>query len=132
MALNVINGHKEAVTCLKLLNPQILVSGSSDKSVKVFQIMQKTVEKSQNTRLSSTKDGKISPLSPINGKLGPLPHNKHPAQPNNLLPNTYEVTTLRTLRGHKGGIKAIDCTNEIILSGDVHGEVKVWHVHSYV
>ncbi|KAK5669321.1 hypothetical protein QVD99_003719 [Batrachochytrium dendrobatidis] len=61
------------------------------------------------------------------------------SKPNGIVMSTVDRTTrasqsscinIRTLYGHTGGIKSLDFHNGILISGDLHGIIKFWHIKS--
>ncbi len=82
----------------------LLITASSDRALKIW---------------STT----ASPSAPAPGTRKPAPSDP-PA-------STHEpdiLTCQRTLHGHTGGIKAFDCVGDLLVSVDIHGFVRLWHI----
>ncbi|KAI9205808.1 WD40-repeat-containing domain protein [Polychytrium aggregatum] len=46
------------------------------------------------------------------------------------VPTQMEPTCLRTLHGHVAGVKCLDFTSAVLVSGDIHGFLRLWHIRS--
>lgn len=106
----ILRGHSKGITCLKLL-PQIdtIVTGSMDRSLKVWIIENNVLFKVFGA--STVKKNKA---------------------PNMSVQKTETVSCDRTLFGHGGAVKCLDASNEIIISGDTTGFLKIWHLQRYL
>ena len=103
-----LKGHNGTVTCLRFNTP-LLVSGSSDKSCRIWHFTQssppspKAKQRFSRPRSADSKSAK-----------GPV-----------------KIVPLRTLHGHTASIKCLDFTPHVLISGDIHGVVRIWHLHRY-
>ncbi|KAJ3057402.1 hypothetical protein HK097_007581 [Rhizophlyctis rosea] len=102
-----LKGHNGTVTCLRYKAP-LLVSGSSDKSCRIWQFTQPAAPSPKPKQRS----GRPRSAEPKAAK-GPV-----------------KIVPLRTLHGHNASIKCLDFTPHVLISGDIHGVVRLWHLHS--
>ncbi|KXS14891.1 WD40 repeat-like protein [Gonapodya prolifera JEL478] len=102
-----VKAHGGAVNCLKYTGT-ILVTGGADKTIKIWQF---PPPPSSSTTLSSKK----SPSPPTAGAASV---------------NVGSPTCLRTLHGHTAGVKCIDFTHVLLVSGSGDGVVRVWQLSS--
>ncbi|KAJ3293590.1 Kinesin-associated protein 3 [Borealophlyctis nickersoniae] len=127
--LATLGGHTETVTCLKI-NSNILISGSADRSCRIWHL---------NFAPETTAAG-APPALPLKSK-GAAGTRGGSAKGSRSSPTAAGETTvsnkaslktscLRTLHGHTAGVKCLDFTPHVLISGDVHGLLRVWHVQS--
>ncbi|KNC97735.1 uncharacterized protein SPPG_06736 [Spizellomyces punctatus DAOM BR117] len=104
-------GHTDAITCLKF-SSMILITGSADRTVKIWELAQAPANNSKISRSRSpTRNGRNTKTVAVENQLD-------------------KVTMLRTLTGHQAGIKCLDFTQYVLISGDVQGCLRIWHVQS--
>jgi WD40 repeat protein len=116
---------------------QTLVSGSVDKSLKIWALNERILPSSAASSHPQTKSSYQQPTTPIGGwTQAQLARNIHQQEMiRNLEKNTDSIgrinpTCVRTLHGHQAAIKCLDFTPHILISGDTLGFVKIWHVPS--
>jgi WD40 repeat protein len=94
------------------LSHYFLVSGSEDKSVRIWNLeefFKTTVNHSQD---ETDKDAQSTVLHRRRGQV---------------ILKEIRSACLRTLHGHESTVKSIDFNSMIIVSGDIHGIVRLWH-----
>ncbi|KAI8916890.1 WD40-repeat-containing domain protein [Entophlyctis helioformis] len=60
------------------------------------------------------------------GLAGAHPADRH----GGVLPIPGRPINIRTLHGHTGGIKCLDFVGHVLVSGDIHGMIRLWHIDS--
>ncbi|KAJ3221382.1 hypothetical protein HK099_003556 [Clydaea vesicula] len=117
--------HKKSVTCLKFIN-QILISGSSDKTLKIWTLNETVVRANLATPVVNKNFNSlnIASKSVLHQQL------VRTLEKNCNSVDHISPTCVRTLYGHDSGIKCLDFSLHIIVSGDNSGFVKIWHLSS--
>jgi hypothetical protein len=101
-----LTNHTGPVTCLRLHGYQ-LVSGSEDRTIRIWNLSEYFAKAKHIDQLAIS---------------GPA---RRRAQ---VIPKTYTSPCLRTLHGHDSTVKSIELYKDVILSGDIHGFIRVWHL----
>ena len=119
------SGHKKWISCLCRISTQILASGSDGKTVKIWNIEDRSIM----STLSGHKEG-VSAL--CNVKEGVLVSG---SWDNSLIiwskspPESSTYSLRQTLTGHKSGIKGIiRLNNTEIVSGEWIGDLMMWNI----
>lgn len=138
--LNMFSGHEKVVQCIQI-GHGIVVSGSADYTVKIWSLetgeclntleghtaVVTCMKLISNDLLVTASTDKTLKIWSLNSRT--LPANEH------ILPWPHvvdcEAACLRTLYGHSAGIKCLDVSENIIISGDVHGKLRIWHLQRW-
>ena len=108
-----VNKHSSTITCLKFLD-QLLITASSDTTIRIWTLNEKITEKIDKLVLNKSKT------------LAQLSRNVTLSTP------TFEInpTSIRTLNSHETPIRTIDFHESVLVSGDITGIVKFWHLNT--
>ncbi|KAL3900089.1 MAG: hypothetical protein SGCHY_001591 [Lobulomycetales sp.] len=127
------NHHKRTITALKFVG-QTLVSGSVDKSLKIWTLNERKLPGHASPMVKSTFK---HPPVPIGGwtpaQLSRINLQQALVRKMEKTCDSIEKinpTCVRTLHGHQAAIKCLDFTPHVLISGDTLGFVKIWHVPS--
>lgn len=138
--------HNGPVTCMQM-NDGFLVSGSEDKTVRLWDISpllkyrsdarSSYTQSQSNLTLTTNPHSSGSEISlSVTGQM----KRNRPSSPNGL--SDGEKYCLRTLHGHESSIKSLDIYGDVIISGDIRGtcnsflelfglgNVFLWHARS--
>ena len=118
------SGHKDWIWCLCPISTQILASGSGDKTIKIWNI--------EDRSIISTLSGHTEVVSALcNVNTGELVSGSW----DNFLiiwsksPESSIYSLKQTLRGHKSYIKGIiRLSNTEIVSGEYYGDLMMWNI----
>eukprot|EP00835_Amoeboradix_gromovi_P004359 NODE_335_length_10686_cov_0.203363.p2 type:complete len:545 gc:universal NODE_335_length_10686_cov_0.203363:6410-4776(-) len=118
--LCVLTGHSGTIRCLSVniidLN-WVLVSGSRDKSIKIWDLQRLVTEnKSDDTSGSST-----TPLR-RSSRINTNPN----TSPGNGLATDIDKYCLFTLNGHGDSVRSLSCTKDIIVSASYDRSARIW------
>jgi WD40 repeat protein len=102
-----LRNHLGPITCLKL-EGKTLISGSEDKTVRIWDLTDIIPAKSANgavTDATFTRRRAVSAV--VKQTIAPL---------------------TRTLHGHTSTVKSLDFFDQVIVSGDIRGQIRLWHL----
>lgn len=102
-----LRNHLGPITCLKL-EGKTLISGSEDKTVRVWDLTDINPGKSANESTPSTAfTRRRGARDVVKQKVIPL---------------------VRTLHGHTSAVNSLDFYDQVIVSGDIRGQIRLWHL----
>jgi WD40 repeat protein len=115
----------------------LLVSGSEDKTVRIWNISQKSLAQ-LNESIKVTNLVDASTLETLNSSR-PMSHKStetyqasSPESKNHTSPkSSRHPSVLRVLHGHSGGVRSLDFTGPLLFTGDIYGKILCWHVERY-
>lgn len=128
-----LTGHSNSVTCLKFVGTT-LITGSADYTVKIWDLEgnetaiygDSGVVSAVNENTPKQNIQKFSFKESDSVAVPIQPNPLHTAKINSNHKN--QPVCLRTLHGHRGGIRCLDFCEGVLFSGDIHGIVKIWHI----
>ena len=119
------SGHKSGIRCLCPISNIILASGSEDKTIKIWNIEDRSII----STLSEHKDGVIALCNVKEGVLVSGSYDNSLIIWSELTPESAIYSHSQTLTGHKsmiGGI--IRLNNREIISGEYYGDLMMWNI----
>ena len=114
--IGTLTGHDGTITCLKSQR-NLLFSASDDKTVRIWDVSNQSL-KAMDFKFAAglseetPASGLVTDSRPISRGL-----KRHPC-------------LLRVLHGHCAAVRSIDINQNVLISGDIYGTVRIWHVDS--
>ncbi|KAM5171175.1 apoptotic protease-activating factor 1 [Mantella aurantiaca] len=119
-----LQGHKEAVKCFRILQDSKLLSWSFDGTVRIWDL----VNKSKERELICHKDAVLScDVSPDRSKFSSTSADKSAK-----IWSFPELSLLHELRGHQSCVRCSNFSSDSkhLATGDDNGEIMIWDVQS--
>ena len=120
------SGHNRRISCLIPISTQILASGSDDKTIKIWNI----IDRSIISTLSGHTKG-VSAICNVNTRqLVSGSYDKSLIICSKSTPESSIYSHRQTLTGHKSSIQGIiRLNNTEIVSGEHHGDLMMWDIY---